>query len=543
MEASVTSIAEHTSQARSLTGDPIWRAAEFIPFLGGNLTAVREIAEVIDDTADQVVAPLVEVSGSIDPSSFAPKDGAIDLSPLTAATEPVNKANDSMQAILERARAIPEGGTIAPIEGARAELVGMLEEYAGPLSTLDGTLPLLPGVLGAEGPRTYILMFQNPAEPRALGGSALSFSALQLDQGKISIGQSVAASTGAFRSYAESVIPIPDGAEAVYPNGEFGTFIAEASARPSFTTAAQIVKEMWFRQFGQEIDGVISIDPVALGYMLRATGPITTSGGESLDSDNLVGMLLNWVYLHYASYPKNAANAMHDLFYADVVSSVFSRLTSGPLDASQLVGALAQGWNERRILFWSANAGVEEQLAAIGLNGELPVTDEATVRAGLYFQDSVGSKLSYYLRQKVQLSEGTCSEDGTRTFRVQAELTNTIDGAAATTMPFHITGEWAKEGLYPGLNRLTMRLYAPPGSTITGAAVDGAPIQLDAMHDTDYPVGKTRIEVAPGATVTLTYEFTMPPGGQDGFEVQLTPLVSPTAVETTPLDCAASVVR
>lgn len=530
-------IAGHTSSAAALTSDPVWRIGELIPFAGPNLVAVRELAAVTDDTIDEVARPLISVASTIDPASFQPKDGAIDLAPFMTAADPVAQANAALKEILVRADAVPEDGTLALIADARTKVVTMLGDMAPMLSTLDTVVPLLPSTMGADGPRYYALMFQNPAEPRALGGAALSFTLVELDNGKISLKETLPASTGAFSKYGSSVIPIPDGAEVVYPNGEFGTFIVEASARPSFTTAGEMVSETWKRQFGQELDGVLSIDPVALSYVLRATGPIETPDGDTLDQDSLVPLLLNGVYLRYAAYPPKEANAMHDAVYAQIVSSVFTALTSGALDPQQLMGALAQGWDERRILFWSAHPEEEQRLAATGLNGEMPTTDEATVRAGLYLQDSVGSKLSFYLRQAVTLSHGQCSGDERSYYRVELDLTNTIDPVVAPELPFHITGEWEREGLAPGINRMTIRLYAPPGSKIIGATVDGAPISLDEMHDTDYPVGKTLIAVDPGSRASLVYYFSLDGDAARGFEAQVTPLVTPTKVSTAPLDC------
>lgn len=537
--ASLGEISVRTERAASNTGDIVWRIAEIVPFLGPNLTAVRQIAEITNDTVSGVAGPLLSVAGAVDPASFAPKGGALDLTPFREAESAISDANANMHSIIAKAQSIPTQWTVGPVTDARTKIVGMLDELEPTLSTLDVVVPLLPPAMGADGPRNYVLLFQNPAEPRALGGAALSFTVIQVDNGKISLLETKAASTGAFSRYGESVIPIPDGAEEVYPYGEFGTFIAEATARPSFTTAGEIISENWKRQFNQEIDGVLSVDPVALSYLLRATGPITTPGGDVLDSSTLVPLLLNNIYLRFAGPDVVANNLAQDVVYAQVVGAVFARLTGGELDAKQLLGALVQGWDERRLLFWSSHEDEQALMEEIGLNGELPITDEETVRAGLYLQDSVGSKLSFYLRQSVQLSHGQCFDDGRTYYKVQLNVSNTMDPAVADKLPFHITGEWAKVGTQPGVNRMTIRLYAPPGSEIVGTTVDGQPTTLPAMHDTDYPVAKAVIEVVPGGTKTLTYYFALDGDEARAFEAQITPLVTPTAVETTGLDCAA----
>ncbi len=46
---------------------------------------------------------------------------------------------------------------------------------------------LLPPMLGADGPRDYLVVFQNLAEPRATGGMFGSFAVVHTDQGKVTV--------------------------------------------------------------------------------------------------------------------------------------------------------------------------------------------------------------------------------------------------------------------------------------------------------------------------------------------------------------------
>ncbi|UUL77361.1 DUF4012 domain-containing protein [Pseudarthrobacter sp. Fe7] len=64
---------------------------------------------------------------------------------------------------------------------------------------------------------------------------------------------------------------------------------------------------MWQRKTGQRVDGVISIDPVVLSYIIQSTGPVAVNGPElasvkaaglptDLTGDNVVPTLLSDVY-------------------------------------------------------------------------------------------------------------------------------------------------------------------------------------------------------------------------------------------------------
>ena len=53
-----------------------------------------------------------------------------------------------------------------------------------------------------------------------------------------------------------------------------GKYMQDVNLTPDFPTAAATAQAMWERKTGQRVDGVISMDPVALGYVLDATGPV-----------------------------------------------------------------------------------------------------------------------------------------------------------------------------------------------------------------------------------------------------------------------------
>ena len=57
VSASVESMAGHTTRARDLTGDPVWRVAEFVPRLGANLAAVRTLADLADNVVSGAAVP------------------------------------------------------------------------------------------------------------------------------------------------------------------------------------------------------------------------------------------------------------------------------------------------------------------------------------------------------------------------------------------------------------------------------------------------------------------------------------------------------
>ena len=536
--ASFEKLKGHTATAHSLTDDIIWRAAEAIPLAGANLTVVRQLAAVADDVMLDVAGPLLSVASVVDPESLTPKDGAIDLDPIISAVPAVLQSKTGMEKAIADAEGIDSTETIGAIRTAHAKVSKMLTELAPKIDLLADVVPLLPTMLGADGPRSYAIMFQNSAEPRALGGTALSFALISVDDGRIALTDTFSASTGAFTTGPSKASLLPDGAGQIY--GDFyANSMPNVTARPSFSLGAEIASEIWARDQGTPIDAIISIDPVALSYLIKATGPVTLSTGDVLSHENVVQTLLNGVYLRFNSADWVADNLKQDAIFNETVEATFSKITGGSLDPKMLVTGIVDGWTQERILMWSAREDEQAQLAAIGLNGELPVSDGEADRVGIYFEDNIGSKVAYYTRQAVKLSSAAC--DGTVTHHVEVKVTNGMTPDVAAAIPISVYGMSKVEKVPIGTWRYKQTLYAPPGSTITQVAVNGAPQVPAAYHDGDYPVSLLTLLVGPGESHTVAYDVTMPAGAPlTALEAKVTPMIHPTEITTGTLACAAA---
>ncbi|MET1042499.1 MAG: DUF4012 domain-containing protein [Microbacteriaceae bacterium] len=444
-----------------------------------------------------------------------------------------------MQSLLARIETVDVRTTFEQLSDAKTTLTGLLDEVAPQLESAASILPLVPDLLGASGPRTYVLMFMNSAEVRALGGTGLSFTALTADGGRLSIGQAVPAGFGNFPEYLPGqVVPIPDGAEALYQHGTFGTFIPNATMRPDFATAGEIVSKMWTENIGGEVDAVIGIDPTALSYAMEGLEPVQISTGDLVTSETVVPLLLNEVYQRYWSGNVGHDNVMQDLVYAEVVGAVSERITTGQFEPTALLAGLGQAATERRLLLWSANEAEQAAFGTLGVDGAMPMSDNQTDRVGVYFQDDVGSKMSYYLHTAATLEKASCRDDGRQTYRVSVDLSNALPTNAARTISPSILGTFKRSGLEPGVQRNMIFVLAPPGAEIVRATVDGAEIPLEGWHDEEYPAARFVVTTPPQASTTVTVEMIAPEAGEKDLAAEITPMINPTTVTEGVLDCA-----
>ncbi|WP_307424178.1 DUF4012 domain-containing protein [Pseudarthrobacter defluvii] len=119
-------------------------------------------------------------------------------------------------------------------------------------------------------------MIQNNAEARASGGIPGALAVLTLEQGKLSLGaQSSAAELGAF----SPSLPVDLQQQQIFST-RLGKYMQDVNLTPDFPTAAAVAQSMWEKKTGQHVDGVVSIDPVVLSYILQATGPVPMHGPD-----------------------------------------------------------------------------------------------------------------------------------------------------------------------------------------------------------------------------------------------------------------------
>jgi hypothetical protein len=274
----------------------------------------------------------------------------------------------------------------------------------------------------------------------------------------------------------------------------------DVTLTPRFDLSAQLASAMWKQKFGTSVDGVVSIDPVALSYLLAATGPVTLPTGQQLTSQNVVSTLLS---TSYSTYP---VPAEQDAFFASAAGAVFTKVASGSFDPKALVTALTQAATEHRLHVWSDRPAEQKTIAATALSGALPTSTPKQPAFGVYFNDATGAKMDYYLTTQVSVGQAVCRKDGRPTWVVEVTMTNTAPANAATALPSYVTGGDVY-GVALGNVRTDVAVYAPKTGVFVGAAQDGAARSLHTATDSGTPVAQYQTELSPGKTTTWRVEF------------------------------------
>jgi hypothetical protein len=518
---------DEVHSARDLTGDPVWRVVEFVPGVGDDLRAVRQASQVLSSVADDAIVPIASVASTISVDAFKPVDGAIDLAPLAAAQPTFESADASLTAQLEAAREIDTSDSVGRIQEAVSQLVDVLGDAAGQVDVIARAVDLAPEMMGSDGPREYLVLFQNNAELRATGGIPGAVALLHVEGGKLSLVQQ--ASSSDFPRADSPVLPLPEETRGLY--GDItGQYIQDVNLTPQFPLSAQLASEMWKRQFGTTVDGVLSMDPVALSYLMTATGPITLPTGDVLTSENVVSLLLSEAYSRYSD------PAQQDLFFAGTASGVFSAVASGALDPTALVAALSRAGDERRIYLWSADPAEQARIAETTLAGELPTSTPTAPRFGVYLNDGTGAKMDYYLGAEFGVGESVCRQDGRSTYVVEITLRNDAPADAATSLPRYVTGGGAF-GVPPGLVSTNVAVYAPSAGVFMEGSVDGQPAAVQTATDSGLSVVQVQATLSPGQSTTIKLAFLGGEGTGGPAVLERTPIVNLPETKTLSIAC------
>ena len=145
----------------------------------------------------------------------------------------------------------PDGLT-SPVASAVDQALTQVSERASTATKAATTAELLPGFLGADGPRSYLIVMQNLSDPRGAGGYPGTYGLIHADGHRIRLEELQPTST------IPRVPPVPAPPDIVRLYGDFGAttdFIATTYS-PDFPSDARLMLNIWEAAGRPPVDGV-----------------------------------------------------------------------------------------------------------------------------------------------------------------------------------------------------------------------------------------------------------------------------------------------
>jgi hypothetical protein len=350
--------------------------------------------------------------------------------------------------------------------------------------------------LGADGPRTYLVMGENNAEMRDQGAT-LSYSLMNTNNGAIDESNGGTVNNIELTSPASGVT-VPAGTQAVF--GElFPTQTWQSTnATADFAFSGADMQAMYASATGQHVDGVLGIDVVALQNLLALTGPVTVSGvAEPVSSTNAAAILLNQLY---AGLPPGAPQGPRREELGAVTSAAFHQLQSGNVDVVALARTLATEISERHLQLWDENPQFERTLREVGASGAID-TDDPSRTFHVAVENATATKLDYFVN--VSIADTVhFNSDGSAIVDTSVTMVNHAPAGQPASYQLgpdginsHVSGEY--------IGRVF--LWGPRGS-VQGAGVKESGLILE---EKDLPV-------LPGQSATAQFQTVIPHAVQAG---------------------------
>ncbi|WP_395690760.1 DUF4012 domain-containing protein [Nocardioides sp.] len=512
-QAELRHLREHSAAAAGRTDGLTWKVLEHLPYFGDDARGAAVASSVVADLAQDGIAPLLDVTQQMD--ALVPRDATVSVSAASALRAPVESGDAAFASAERRLSSQDPGSFTGRLRDKYRELESEVRDAHDVLAGASTAMDLMPSMLGGDGPRHYLLVFQNNAEIRSTGGLPGAVSLVSANDGKVEMTRQVAASS--FGERSSPVLALTPAERQIYGE-QLGTYFPDANFTPDFGRSAALMQARWEERYGGTVDGVVSLDPVALSYLLGATGPVTV-GDTELTADNAVELLLHQVYLEH---PDPAAQ---DAYFRQVARAVFDAVSRGTDSPVALAQALGRAAREHRIYVHSFHPDEQRLIDETSVAGALTDAGSRGPQVGVYLNDATGSKMSYYLRYGARLDANYCTDE-VQALSGSMRLSSTAPPNAAR-LPRYVTGGGAY-GTEPGNQLVLVRLYGPVGGSISDVQLRGRPMEgITVVPQDGRPVATVPVELSPGDTVDLTWQMQSGAGQVGDAQLTVTPGISP----------------
>lgn len=273
------------------------------------------------------------------------------------------------------------------------------------IKVLSTTEDIMPGILGMEGPRTYLILFQNNMELRPGGGFIGSYGILRLNMGKVnefSI-HDVYDADGQLRGHVEP----PFAVRRYLPSAHW--YMRDSNFDVDFVKSALSSSNFLFLETGQKVSGVIAVDVSFVKSILHAIGPVYVADyRETVDENNLY--MLTQSHAEKNFFP---GSTQKKDFLRSLYKTIMAKIIGEKIPYLLIVQAISDSLNQKHLMF-ALNDDSQNILTVNGWSSSL--WDEREDSVG-HINDFVGineanlgvNKANYFMKR--QVSQKTTIED------------------------------------------------------------------------------------------------------------------------------------
>ena len=475
-----------------------------------------ETAAVISDTTGDVAAAAARLVGETFELGSAERglfgslyeEGTVDLAAVGALRSGLEELESHLGSATQRIATapVPRFGAVAD---ARAAAGRRLDRTRRDVARLGTVAELLPDLLGGAGPRRYLLALQSPSEARAGGGLVGVYGVLAADGGRLDLEH-----VGAI----EELVARFDGSVAGprWFEGLYGRFlgleeIRHANLTPSFPASSDILLRMYRRATGDDLDGVIALDPLAVGELTRGTGPLEAPGWDrTIGRFTARRVLLHDIYRHF-----DRKERIQNEYLRGLIDVLWDRLAEGDVRVGPLARGLANATQEQHLKVFSTDPAVAPLLSELRIDGDYRAAGGDVHM--VFHNNFAANKVDFFLKRTVS-TRLVLEDGGAATVVTTVELDNDVpEDRSVLVRPL-------RRDLEYGINRMVLSFLLPEGAEARRITIDGRDSNFFPGFEYRYPVAWQILDVEPDATSTVRLTWRWPDAWQidsDGPDLEL----------------------
>lgn len=519
--SSFTRATEAAGGAEGFLHHPAAELAGIVPFISDDVRAVHRLVDagsIAAEAGTTLTGAARRVGwegGTL--SGLSQGSGSL-AATLSAAGGDIQTAAGRLRTAAVILTDTPTTGLTGPVR--RAVVAGGVEvsKRANLLASANDLAHVIPALF--QDGRRYLLVVQNPNQPRGTGGYMGYMGFLHSDGGNLQLDRF-------FRTpalLAHTPVSAPEDFSSRY--GALGALedLRQANSSPDLPSSADVTLEL-ARELGMgSFDGVIMVDPVWMKYMLEATGPVETPGWpKAITAENVVQVLGRDVFLLDQG---SASERAQD----QIGTAVWEAVQTAPVSGSAMAEALGRAAAERHLQVFSTHPEEEATLARLDVSGQAELGRNPLSVVWLATSDN---KVGYFVDRGVGV-DVTLDERGTATVTTTVRMKNHAEDGP----PSRLLGLGGDNGPIGAFGSL-VSVYMPDGAQGHPTFVaHGA--ETGTTEELGHPVAFATETTPPGGSSTWSVTYVVPDavtasGGGQEYRLDFVPQPNlvPTPISIT----------
>ncbi|MBW3548154.1 MAG: DUF4012 domain-containing protein [Actinobacteria bacterium] len=499
------------------------RPARLVPAVARNALALEQVASSGADLARVAAGAASEA----DPGAVRLRGGAIDVAAIEALRQPLARVAAALSQAETELAAADSPWLAPPLRRALDDLAGRVGDAAPAAADAVAVAEVAPAFLGGDGPRRYFLALLTPVELRGSGGLLGNFGEVTATDGRLDLvrtGRSTDLTTAGGGAEPGQLEDVPAYLERFERRG-WRLLWGDITLSPHFPAVADTIERFYPHYGGSPVDGVISLDSLALAALLELTGPVSVAEWpEPIGADNAADVLLREQYVRLGN--EGFTNPERVEFLDSLVQAVFDRLQAGelpgPAKVAEVLGPMVR---QGRIQLHSTVAREQAVFEDLGAAGALaPVVGDY---AAVVTNNSGGNKIDLFLDRALSYRVGYDPATGATSATAEIRLHN----RAPAEGPEYLIGSGGPVEVPPGTNRLWLSFYS--ALALNGATIEGQPLPMEVGREQERSVYSAFVAIPPGESRTVTLELSgaLAPDSTYRLDLGHQATIEPDAVE------------